>query len=99
MAALTRDAITCHVLDTTTGRPGPNITVKLSCTTNPDIVFTCKTNEDGRIANWGNTQGIHGDVGPFVAEHGGVSATLKFMIQNYAAVEATSSCKLTAHDG
>ncbi|RDL37685.1 5-hydroxyisourate hydrolase [Venustampulla echinocandica] len=47
-----RDPITCHVLDTTTGRPAPNIAVKLSWSENPNITFSSVTNRDGRIANW-----------------------------------------------
>lgn len=47
-----RDPITCHVLDTTTGRPAPNIYVKLSATAKPNITFSSITNRDGRIANW-----------------------------------------------
>jgi 5-hydroxyisourate hydrolase len=93
MASTVRDPITCHVLDTTTGRPGPNIAVKLFCTTNPDIIFTSKTNDDGRIANWENTQSESRDIESFITSHGGVTSTLKFMIQEHAAAETTPSCE------
>ena len=64
--ATDRAPITCHVLDTTTGRPGANISVKLY---NPNIsttnFFTASTNADGRIANW---QGPDGQDGPQCVE-------------------------------
>ncbi|KAH6666675.1 transthyretin-like protein-like protein [Halenospora varia] len=60
-----RDPITCHVLDTTTGRPAANISVKLSCLSIPDIIFVCETNSDGRIANWRNEQGSRQGEGAF----------------------------------
>lgn len=46
-----RDPITCHVLDTTAGRPAANISATLSCQVS-DVTFTAVTNSDGRIANW-----------------------------------------------
>lgn len=46
-----RDVITCHVLDTTAGRPAANISVTLSCQ-GSDVIFASTTNSDGRIANW-----------------------------------------------
>jgi 5-hydroxyisourate hydrolase len=52
-----RAPITCHVLDTTTGRPGANITVKLY---NPNVAnysFLGLTNADGRIASWQGSNG------------------------------------------
>jgi len=49
-----RDPITCHALDTTTGRPAANLSVQLSCLSNPSIIFNCTTNSDGRISNWKN---------------------------------------------
>jgi len=60
MATLTKDPITCHVLDTLTGRPAPNMSVTLRC--HPEIPpstatgkFTATTNSDGRISNWTTT--------------------------------------------
>src|SRR5438045_4032188 len=41
MATPSRDPITCHVLDTTTGRPAADMQVKLVCCTIPDIIFEC----------------------------------------------------------
>jgi len=99
MATPSRDPITCHVLDTTTGRPAANLSVKLVCCTIPDIVFHCKTNNDGRILNWQNTQGprltLQGtqeSEGAFVEEHGGVSATLHYMIKQYAEEHGKPNC-------
>lgn len=48
----TRDPITCHALDTTTGRPAAGINVKLNLVSDDSIVFQATTNSDGRIANW-----------------------------------------------
>lgn len=84
-----KDAITCHVLDTTTGRPAANLLVKLVCSSIPDVIFHCRTNSDGRILHWHNTQGSGGDLGAFVESHGGVSAALRYMISHYAADQAT----------
>jgi 5-hydroxyisourate hydrolase len=49
----TKDAITCHVLDTTTGRPGAGIKVTL----HHQAAFIktqwdARTDADGRISNW-----------------------------------------------
>jgi 5-hydroxyisourate hydrolase len=92
MEAQSRDPITCHVLDTTTGRPAANLSVKLVCSSVPDVVFHSKTNSDGRVLNWRNTQGFGGGLGAFVESHGGVSAALRHMISHYAAVQATANC-------
>ncbi|KAH7348308.1 transthyretin-like protein-like protein [Rhexocercosporidium sp. MPI-PUGE-AT-0058] len=68
MSTATRPPITCHVLDTTTGRPAANLEVKLSCCDFPDIIFEGTTNTDGRIASWGNKQGTAGE---YVVSKGG----------------------------
>ena len=47
-----RDPITCHVLDTTTGRPGASISVELTCLSSPSQTFQGTTNSDGRITKW-----------------------------------------------
>lgn len=47
-----RDPITCHVLDTTTGRPAAGIIVTLSCRSDPRSAYVATTNSDGRIALW-----------------------------------------------
>jgi 5-hydroxyisourate hydrolase len=92
MAEQSRDPITCHVLDTTTGCPAADLSVKLICTAVPDIVFHCKTNSDGRILNWLNRQGSGGGLGAFVESHGGVSASLRYMISHYGAVGEMPNC-------
>jgi 5-hydroxyisourate hydrolase len=46
-----RDPITCHVLDTTAGRPASNISVALSCR-GSNTTFTAVTDSDGRITTW-----------------------------------------------
>lgn len=86
MPTQARDPITCHVLDTTTGRPAANMAVKLFCLAIPDIIFNCKTDADGRIGNWKNSQGANGEEGAFATDRGGVPATLHYMIRHYAEV-------------
>ncbi|EMD86350.1 hypothetical protein COCC4DRAFT_135643 [Bipolaris maydis ATCC 48331] len=51
--------ITCHVLDTTIGRPAANIPVTLtlypsssSSSTTTTLTFTATTNTDGRVTAW-----------------------------------------------
>jgi len=92
MATQARDPITCHVLDTTTGRPAANMAVKLSCYAIPDIIFESKTNADGRIANWDNVQGANRSEGAFVTDRGGVPATIHYMIRQYAEDGVRASC-------
>jgi 5-hydroxyisourate hydrolase len=92
MSAPSRDAITCHVLDTTTGRPAANLSVNLICCASPDIIFHCKTNSDGRILNWQSTQGPGDSEGSFVESHGGVSATLNYLIRHYAELDGKPNC-------
>jgi 5-hydroxyisourate hydrolase len=59
----TKDRITCHVLDTTTGAPARNLRVKLELTSAPSntktvavvtapAVFESQTDDDGRIKTW-----------------------------------------------
>ncbi len=56
---MSRDPITCHVLNTLTGTPAANLPVTLtllsspsSNTTTQNPTFTATTNADGRVANW-----------------------------------------------
>ena len=55
--APTKERITCHVLDTSTGRPAPQMRVRLSGApeamgTNAPKTFESLTDEDGRIKSW-----------------------------------------------
>ncbi|KAF2832526.1 Hydroxyisourate hydrolase [Ophiobolus disseminans] len=61
MATETKPPITCHVLDTTIGKPAANIPVTLtlhnppstSSSTSPTpTTFTATTNPDGRVTSW-----------------------------------------------
>ncbi|KAI7205287.1 hypothetical protein KC343_g2973 [Hortaea werneckii] len=61
MADPSRPFITCHVLDTVAGKPGPGIAVHLRLlsplpsSTNPSpetYVWTATTNSDGRVTGW-----------------------------------------------
>ncbi len=94
MATQVRDPITCHVLDTTTGRPAANMSVKLSCCSLTSVVFEASTNADGRIANWQNKQGTDGQEGEYVKQKGGVANTLQSLIQEYAERNGAPSCKI-----
>jgi 5-hydroxyisourate hydrolase len=58
----TKDPISCHVLDTLTGRPAADVKVSLILDplANPElspVVFSAVTNSDGRITNWTATEG------------------------------------------
>lgn len=47
--------ITCHILDTTTGRPATNVVCELYYLSNPKIdkpIATALTNDDGRVKSW-----------------------------------------------
>ncbi len=67
--------------------------VKLFCCSVSTIIFECKTNADGRIGNWNNTQGANGAEGVFVRDHGGVPDTLEYMIRHYAEEGGQSNCE------
>ncbi|KAK3186976.1 hypothetical protein K4F52_004142 [Lecanicillium sp. MT-2017a] len=66
-----KDDITCHVLDTTAGRPAKGVPVRLEGPLNGGAVttqaFTSTTDADGRIKNWvsadGSTGGLAGVLG------------------------------------
>ena len=50
-----RPFITCHVLDTISGKPAPGISVKLgllSPVSQAEAQWTAKTNSDGRVTAW-----------------------------------------------
>jgi 5-hydroxyisourate hydrolase len=47
-----KNPITCHVLDTLTGRPAKDVTVTLSYAGSQEIQSSRKTDSDGRISNW-----------------------------------------------
>ncbi|KAI9374788.1 hypothetical protein BJX61DRAFT_540491 [Aspergillus egyptiacus] len=57
---MSRDPITCHVLNTLTGTPAANLPVTLTLLSSPaassaqtqNVSFTATTNADGRVANW-----------------------------------------------
>ncbi|PVH71492.1 transthyretin-like protein-like protein [Cadophora sp. DSE1049] len=91
MSNATRPPITCHVLDTTTGRPATNLAVKLSCVDFPGIEFVDTTNNDGRIAAWANKQGPNGQEGAYVESKGGVMAALFAIIAEQGAREPSAS--------
>jgi 5-hydroxyisourate hydrolase len=66
----TKDPITCHVLDTTTGRPAAGMAVTLTCRSALHFAFVANTNHEGRIANW------HPDAAP-AAQQPAIEAVIK----------------------
>ena len=54
MSTPTRDHITTHVLDQTTGLPAASIPVSLSFTSSfgSTVTFTATTSSDGRVSTW-----------------------------------------------
>lgn len=62
MATEKKPPITCHVLDTTLGKPAANIPVTLTLhnpssstfSTSTPLRFTAQTNADGRVISWAN---------------------------------------------
>lgn len=97
MSTPTRPPITCHVLDTVTGRPAAGVTVKLWCTHQQDIIFIANTNQDGRVAEWENKQGPGETTSDYVQNRGGVNATMCSVIERFAkreeGAQADSRCK------
>ncbi|KAI2638840.1 Hydroxyisourate hydrolase [Hypomontagnella submonticulosa] len=59
-----KDIITCHVLDTSAGKPAKGIRVKLEGGHAPLKTFESQTDDDGRIKAWLPYSGAHssGDV-------------------------------------
>ena len=61
-----KDPITCHVLDTLTGRPAAGVRVDLVLEVNESAdvstknIFRATTNSDGRITNWEKDSGVLG---------------------------------------
>lgn len=55
----TRSPITCHVLDTTTGRPAANVPVTLTLLRpfGPSTALSATTNADGRVTSWSAAAG------------------------------------------
>ncbi|KAL4778637.1 hypothetical protein BJX76DRAFT_130685 [Aspergillus varians] len=55
-SAMSRDPITCHVLNTLTGTPAANLPVTLTLLSSPtpsqNVSFTATTNADGRVVSW-----------------------------------------------
>lgn len=60
MSTISKDRITCHVLDTQAGRPARGIRVRLESTHSPTSsiphgqpkIFESQTDDDGRILAW-----------------------------------------------
>ncbi|KAI0152771.1 hypothetical protein GGR57DRAFT_157726 [Xylariaceae sp. FL1272] len=65
-----KDSITCHVLDTSVGKPAKGIRVKLEGGTLPLKTFESQTDDDGRIKAWLPYSSAHasGDVPTYTLE-------------------------------
>ncbi|KAI1466077.1 Hydroxyisourate hydrolase [Daldinia caldariorum] len=59
-----KDMITCHILDTSVGKPAKGVRVKLEGGHAPLKTFESQTDDDGRVKAWLPYSGIHssGDV-------------------------------------
>ncbi|KAF2273091.1 Hydroxyisourate hydrolase [Westerdykella ornata] len=88
----TKPPITCHVLDTTVGRPAPSIPVLLtlhnpppSLSSNP-LTFSAQTNSDGRVTSWTPTSPFSASSveNVFQSEEGGEQMwSLRFDTEGY----------------
>jgi 5-hydroxyisourate hydrolase len=69
------DPITCHVLDTSSGRPAAGIRATLSLTSPPSSAsYIATTDTDGRIANWvSSSSHVFATISSLIASHGGPS--------------------------
>ncbi|KAI1502893.1 hypothetical protein F5X99DRAFT_147154 [Biscogniauxia marginata] len=65
-----KDPITCHVLDTSIGRPAKSVRVKLEGGHAPLKTFESQTDDDGRITAWLPYSSVHssGDVPTYTLE-------------------------------
>lgn len=68
--AVEKDLITCHVLDTSVGKPAKGIRVKLEGGHAPLKTFESQTDDDGRIKTWLPYSSAHeaGDVPTYALE-------------------------------
>ncbi|KAH8671121.1 hypothetical protein BX600DRAFT_239268 [Xylariales sp. PMI_506] len=80
----TKDPITCHVLDTTLGRPGKGIRVKLVGGHAPLKTFESQTDDDGRIKAWL----------PYSSEHEAGDVPIYTLEEVMSEVESTSTWTL-----
>jgi 5-hydroxyisourate hydrolase len=90
----TKDPITCHVLDTLTGRPAKEVTVTLSHADDRSTIFSGKTDSDGRIRNWSNQDENGQSLGqmlalPSVTASGSSSWKLTFYTGDYYGLQNT----------
>lgn len=91
MAGQGKDPITCHVLDTQTGKPAKGIRVRLEGGATPLKTFESITDDDGRILVWLPYSSAHasGEVPVYTLDDvlGEVSGsskwTLKFDVEAY----------------
>jgi 5-hydroxyisourate hydrolase len=52
MASEKKPPITCHILDTSIGRPASSIPVTLTLLSPSPLTFTSTTTSDGRVTSW-----------------------------------------------
>lgn len=78
------DNIRTSIIDTATGRPAANVRVTLCCTALPSIWFVVHTDDHGTIENWKNTQCEGVSDGIYVSQHGGVTRTIRHILDTYS---------------
>lgn len=84
-----RPPITCHVLDTTIGRPGASIPVVLtllnpSSASSTPLRFTATTNSDGRVTAWAPASPFEGRaLEEIFLEQGDKKYSLTFNTEDY----------------
>ncbi|KAK3111472.1 hypothetical protein LTR53_013238 [Teratosphaeriaceae sp. CCFEE 6253] len=84
-----RPFITCHALDTVTGKPAAGIDVKLKLVTPSQVAssqWTAKTNADGRVPAWSSSIDINEIVSRAKSEMGDDDQmvwSLTFNTENY----------------
>ncbi|KAI1850676.1 hypothetical protein JX265_004387 [Neoarthrinium moseri] len=85
--AADKDPITCHILDTTAGKPAKGVRVKLEGGHAPLKTFESQTDDDGRIKSWLPYSSEHeaGDVPIYTLEEvlGEVDTTSTWTLRFY----------------
>ncbi|PHH70119.1 hypothetical protein CDD82_7336 [Ophiocordyceps australis] len=96
-----KDRITCHILDTTAGRPAKGVRVRLEQaaepSTGPSAMFESHTDDDGRVSSWlpFSTAMASGDVPVYTLDdvlggmNGSSTWTLRFDTEGYFGQDKT----------
>ncbi|KAL4926301.1 hydroxyisourate hydrolase [Aspergillus undulatus] len=99
---MSRDPITCHVLNTLTGTPAANLPVILTLLSTPsnpsaqDVAFIATTNADGRVANWAP---LSNSTDESTAQSQSASATVAEVLSTLPASDSKTNWALTFNVG